>query len=1099
MPHLKLSVLGSMQIALANTPIAKLESDKTRALLVYLVVEADQAHRRDALMGLLWPDSPQETARHNLRQALFNLRQAIGDHTANPRFLFITRDEIQFNPASAYSLDVAEFNAHLAATAHHAHQQLETCAVCVSDLQQAIGLYRGNFLQEFFLEDSADFEEWALNQREQLRRRAQESLAHLANHYEKRGEYERAQHFTARQLDLDSWREEAHRQLIRLLALNGQRSEALAQYEKCRLVLRDELGIEPSAETRALYQQIKDQVAFKPAEVKAKNEQAQTRYPSSLPVSLTPFVGRERELGELAQLLADPSSRLVSVVGPGGIGKTRLALEAGSNLKAKFADGVVFVSLAPITSSAFISSAVGEAVGLVISGQMELKLQLLHYLRGKRMLMVLDNLEHLLADETFQINGAGLFIDLLEQAPQIKLLITSREPLNLQHEWIFQLGGLDLPLNHQASTFEKSSAVALFAQSARRAQVGFGVKEKDRTAVTRICQLVSGNPLGIELAASWVRTLSCNEIAQEIERNLDFLAVSRRDVPERHRSMRAVFDSSWHMLGATEQQALAKLSVFRAGFSRDAAEQVAEANLPVLALLIAKSLVRRIEGGRYGFHELVRLHAHEKLIETGGLDATCRAHLNYFLELVEAAEPKLFGAEQTTWLDRLEQEHDNLRAALEWSLSDISSSTDASRDMQLEQVQTALRLAGALFFFWKRRDHWSEGRQWLGRALAQSADFPPTKERLKSLNAAVVLAVEQADIEPARKLSEENLALAHELGDPHAMAAALCSHGYLLWKQKDFATAREHCEKGLTLFRMLGDREAVAESLHYLGHIATSQDDYEGARAFLEESAAIYQTIGDALGWNFSLNDLGLLAYLQNDHVTARSLFETSLAGFRQVRSIPGIISSLNGLGDLARSTGDYDRAGTLYEECVTLYRDMGDQDEFPSLLHNLAYVMEYHGDHEQALDMFREALTREREIHNRAGIAECLVGLAGVLIALGDPRRAARLFGAAEALRESVGAKIWPADRIEYDRSLAKLAQLLDSETLTSSWRVGQKFTIEEVISDAVTVGTLHASIAQRQDADSQLKGHHLSIFGRGLIARDSSARSLRPTNKEQ
>lgn len=1067
MPHLTLGVLGTLQIALADATSSKLESDKTRALLAYLAVQADHAHRRESIIGLLWPEQPEETARHNLRQALFNLRRALGDHSAIPPFFFITRDKIQFNRASDYYLDLAEFDAHLAATDRHAHGQMETCAACMSNLQQAIDLYRGNFLQDFFLEDSAEFEAWALSLREQLHRRAQESLTHLANYYENLREYERAQRFVLRQLDLDSWREEAHCQLMRLLALGGQRGEALIQYEKCRRILSENLGIEPSVETRALYQQIKDQLQALKTKGETNIRQAQIHQPFSLSVSLTLFFGRDRELSEITEMLADQNCRLVSLVGAGGIGKTRLALQAASNLKAKFADGVIFVPLAPLNSSAFISSAIGEAVGLIFSGQMEPKPQLLHYLREKQMLFVLDNLEPLLADETFPVNGAGLFVELLAYAPQVKLLITSREPINLNHEWVFQLGGLDLPPNLRAGSFEQSSAVALFVQSARRAQIGFRVKEQDRTAVSRICQLVGGNPLGIELAASWVRTLSCSEIAQEIERNLDFLAVSKRDVPERHRSMRAVFDSTWHMLSAAEHQALAKLSVFRGGFNRAAAEQVAHASLSVLSLLIAKSLVRRIEGGRYGIHELVRRYAREKLIKDGGLDATCRAQLNYYVELVEAAESNLFGAEQRAWLDRLEQEADNLRAALEWSLSDRPLRADAPREPQLEHSRQVLRLVGALYLFWKRADHWSEGRQWLNRALAHSAEFPLTKERLKALNAAVLLAVEQADVEPARKLSEENLTLARELEDPHANAAALCSHGYLLWKQKNFAAAREHCEQGMALFRALQDREGIAESLHYLGHIATSQNDLDGARAYLEESAAVYHAIGDALGRDFSVNDLGLIAYLQNDYVTSRSLFETSLLGFRQIRSIPGIISSLNGLGDLARAMGEYERAGALYKECVAAYRDMGDRDEFPGLLHNLAYVVEQQGDHMRALDLFKEALTGQREINNRAGIAECLAGIARVLIAQRDPRRAARLFGAAEVLRNDVGATIWPADRIEYDQSLAELTQMLDNETLNSFWSAGRSMRMEVAVSEALAVSILRTPSALPEGAD--------------------------------
>lgn len=1051
MANLKLGLLGPLQVTIDNAPITTFESDKVRALLAYLAVESEQPHRREALIGLLWPDSPEQTARRNLRQALYNLRQAIGDSTAKPPHLIITREEIQFNTLSDYSLDISRFNELLDRCEKHLPRCTEACPIHAANLQEAVKFYGGNFLQEFFLDDNVEFEEWALKVRERQRLRAQESLTYLGNYYERLGEYELAQRFVLRQLELDSWREEAHRQLMRVLVLNGQRSEALAQYEKCRRVLAEELGIEPSAETRELYLQIRDHGGIKKPEGDAKFRQTASRQPAAMPVHLTPFVGREHELAELARLLTDDKCRLVSLVGAGGIGKTRLALEAAHTLQGKFADGVVFVPLAPLNSSTFISSAIGEAVGLVFSGLTEPKLQLLSTLCGKQMLLILDNLEHLLADGSFEENGAGLFDELLQHAPQVKLLITSREPLNLRHEWVFQLGGLDLPLDELAHTITNSSAVTLFAQSARRAQAGFGMQEQERRAVARICQVVGGNPLAIELAASWVRMLSCDEIVQEIERNLDFLAASQRNMPERHRSMRAVFDHSWQMLNGVEQEALAKLSVFSGGFNRDAAAQVAQASLSVLASLISKFLVVRLDSDRYGFHELIRLYARERLTERGELDGVRDAHLNYFIELAEAAEPKLYDSEQIIWLDRLEREHDNLRTALEWAMNTRAAIMASAGEMRIEQTQSALRLVGALFLFWGRRDHWSEGRQWLSRALAQSNDPAPSLLRAKALRAAVILAVEQADVEVAHKLSEQNLAVARELGDPHALAAALSAHGYLLWKQKEFAPARAYCEQGLGLSRTLEDREATAESLHYLAHIATNQNDLPAARIYLQESAAIFRTIGDAFGWNFSLNDLGLIAYLQNDYLNAISLFEASLEGFRQIRSTPGIVSALNGLGDLARATGNYERAGTLYEECVRVYRDMGDQDEFPSILHNLAYVAEHRGEHARALDLFRDALMRERDIHNRAGVAECLVGIAVVLVAQGDPQLAARLFAAAEALRESVGASLWPADRAEHERGLIELGRLLDSESVAACWREGQSMTLEDAISKSL------------------------------------------------
>jgi predicted ATPase/DNA-binding SARP family transcriptional activator len=1046
MARLTLGLLGSLQVMEANAPVTTFESDKARALLAYLAVEANQPHRREALLGLLWPDCPEEIARRNLRQSLYNLRQAIGDHTADPPYLFISRDELQFNTASDHALDVATFRALLAASEAHQHSQLERCAACAARLQRAVGLYRGKFLQEFFLEDSAEFEEWAVQQRESLHRRALEALAHLANYYEQRAGYEEACGYVLRQLELDPWREEAHRQLMRVLAASGRRSEALAQYETCRRVLAKELGAEPSAETRALYEQIKNEGG------RAKDETMRPlsviSHPSALPVPRTPFIGRERELEQVAQLLAAPQCRLLTLVGPGGIGKTRLALQAAASLCESFAHGAAFAPLASVDSTNFLASAIGETIGLKSHGPGDPKAQLLNHLRDRQMLLILDNVEHLLTEGAPEGNATGLFLEILDQAPKVKLLITSREQLNLQQEWVFEVGGLEVPANDQAEAFEKSSAVALFLQRAQRARVGFWVQDRERQAIVRICRLVDGTPLGIELAAVWVRTLSPDEIAREIERGLDFLATSTRDLTERHRSMRAVFDHSWRLLSEEERCVLRGLSIFCGGFTREAAQAVVGARLPLLSALIGKSLLRRTEDNRYSLHELVRQYAEERQRECDEFEEMCRKHSRFFLGLAEEAEPQLIGTEQVSWLDRLEKDHDNLRAALEWSLQRAEKMDGLSTEERDRAVQECLRFVGALYLFWKRRDHWSEGRDWIGRALSHTAKLPGSSARAKALNGAVLLAVEQADVETAKRLSEENLALSTALHDPYSLAAALNSEGYLLWKQKNFGAARARCEEALALFRALGNKFSCAEALHYLGHIATNQGEYPDARRYLDESVSTYDEIGDKFGLNFSIGDLGLVAYLQDDCATAHAYFERSLRGFQQMRSIPGIVSQLNGLGDLARYRGDFEEAGRLYTESLELYRAMGDRDEIPSMLHNLGYVEHHRGDGARALALFQEALAMQCEMGNQPGIAECLAGIAGVLGVQGQARQGARLLGAAEALRESADAVQWLANRIEYSSTLELFRQSLEPSALAAAWEEGRRMTLEGAVS---------------------------------------------------
>jgi predicted ATPase len=331
------------------------------------------------------------------------------------------------------------------------------------------------------------------------------------------------------------------------------------------------------------------------------------------------------------------------------------------------------------------------------------------------------------------------------------------------------------------ASLEANSAAALFLRRSRQSLFDFGLKDEDVSALKRICELVEGIPLGLELAASWVRTLSCAEIAREIERSLDFLSVQARDLPERHRSMRAVFDSSWSLLTEEERRVMCRLAAFRGGWTREAGEQVAGARLAVLSSLVDKSLVRHgeVQAGRYSLHELIQQYVREQFFQSSESEAACSRHLEFFVQLVESAEPKLRGPEELVWLNRLEQDLDNLRAALEWSLRAANGSGQAGEGPTL-----ALRLAGALQSFWRRKNHWSEGREWLRRALQQERAQARTPERAAALNAAALLAHDQADTGMAHQLAEENLALSQALSDPSIIGRALNTLGQVLWKEK---------------------------------------------------------------------------------------------------------------------------------------------------------------------------------------------------------------------------------------------------------------------------------------------------------------------------
>ncbi|HEX6384298.1 MAG TPA: BTAD domain-containing putative transcriptional regulator, partial [Anaerolineae bacterium] len=528
---LRLSFLGTFQVVLQDQPAPQFQTNKVRALLAYLALEANQAHERATLVGLLWPELPQDRALNNLSKALGLLRRALHDRNQATPYLLASRQAIGFNPDCDYWLDVAAFQRDVAPHA------------TVPRLERAVALYRGEFLSGFSLADGPAFEEWLLLWRERLHQQMLAALEQLATHYLGINNHEQAQRYARRQLELDAWRESAHVQLMRALALAGDRSGALAQYEACRRLLIEELGVEPAAETTALYESIKaDDLAPEPG---AKQKHASQRpVDHNLPSPPTAFIGRQRELTALDDVIHKDRSRLVTIVGPGGIGKTRFALAyAGryliSPLVPSFPDGVYFVPLVNLNPSS--ESPVADQLVLAIMAAIKLPLetgagpvvrspkqQLLDYLRQKRLVLLLDNFDDLLTPATGKRRDAeDLVAEVLQAAPQVQVIVTCRERLRLYGERVYTLSGLALPNVKKGDPGDPdaiihSEAMQLFIRSARRVQHDFQLQVHDWLPLARLCHFLGGMPLAIELAASWVDTLSVVNILVEMQRDLDF-------------------------------------------------------------------------------------------------------------------------------------------------------------------------------------------------------------------------------------------------------------------------------------------------------------------------------------------------------------------------------------------------------------------------------------------------------------------------------------------------------------------------------------------------------------------------------------------------
>jgi predicted ATPase/DNA-binding SARP family transcriptional activator/Tfp pilus assembly protein PilF len=1006
MTRLSLSLLGPFRIILDNAPVTDFATDKVRALLAYLAVEANHPHRRDVLAGLLWPDQPQRRARHNLRQALSNLRQALGDQENDREpFLLVTRQTVQFNPDSDHWLDVAAFTALSAACKKHRHRRLGNCVRCIRRMTQMADLYGGSLLEQFFLSDSGTFEEWATLQREWLNREVMEALHHLTNYHERRGDYVQAREYAHRQVQLEPWREEAHRQLMRLLALDGQRSAALAQYQTCRRTLAEELDVEPTTETKTLAEQIRaeDELRSKPP-------------PHHLPTSPAPFVGRTEELAELADLLADPNCRLVTLIGPGGIGKTRLALQTAVDHIGTLAHGVHYIPLASITSPDLLTSTIISALGIPPYSTQDPQELLLSYLHNKEMLLVLDNMEHLL-------DGSLLLTNILQRVPGVIILVTSQERLNLQQEQVYEVGGLAYP-EGETTGVESYSAIDLFEQCARRADRHFSIGKEEMPHTVRICQMVEGMPLGVELAAAWVRARSCEEIAREVEHNLDVLTTRLRDVPKRHRSVRATFEYSWQLLAEAERSLLARLSVFQGGFHPQAAARVAGASPTTLSNLLDKSLIRRISSERYDIHNLLRQFAADKLETTPEeLAKTQREYARHFASFLEQQAEHLRGPGQKQALAQIRLEIENARQM--WKMA-IAQGSDDLIEQSLDSLyyfyMVQCRYQEGIDLFDQAIERWGEGSEnkvVFGKALSRQGallrrwghyDQAKTAlerslkvfERLENYTEQIFCLVNLADVnrgqgrpEEAEQLAQRGLALSRQIGDSWGITRSLTLLGLVRYRAGDVDRAEALLEESLTLARASGGQRLIMLPLNALGDVACHRGDYAKARIVFEECLALSREL-DLFNVAIHLNNLGTVLHTCEAYKEAKGTYQESLEICQDIGDQRGQAIALSNLGEVAFALGAHREATAYYQRALSIGRDVNDHWTILACLNNLGETACALENYEEANACFTEALKIASETQTLVVLLKTMVNLAVLYARKGQTDQAAVLLALA-------------------------------------------------------------------------------------------------------
>ena len=697
---------------------------------------------------------------------------------------------------------------------------------------------------------------------------------------------------------------------------------------------------------------------------------------TNLPIFPTPLIGRECEVEEISQFLCNPQCRLLTLVGPGGIGKTRLAIEVSSNMPHFFADGVYFVPLASVDSLHAVIATIANAVHFAFYGPRDPKVQLLNYLREKQMVLIVDNLEHLLVGGSHQETVVELLIEILQQAPQMQLLVTSRESLGLQEEWVFEVAGLPVPESISEEKSARNTSVELFLQRARRSDVRFNVTPEDYPAIVRICQLVEGMPLGIELAAAWVRTLTCEEIAHEIERGMDFLSVSPRDFPARHRSMQAVFDHSWKLLTEEQQRVLLRLSVFRGGMQREAAETVAQATLSTLSTLVTKSLIRRSGAGRYDLHELIRQHAEAKQVEwLEELDAAKQRHSTYYADLVQRMYNELRSARQIDALSKMSTEMDNIRAAWQYAVN--------------HEVITAIHHSiRGLWLFYEIRGWFQEGETTFREAL----------ENMKSWSVPIY------DAPPEIAVLREYLR-AH--------------YGWFCMRLGQWGEASRLVQESASQLRPLGALAELANVLHFAGTTLWGIGEYAEARRVLGEKISLDEQLGDRWGLAIARGQLGLVFQACGDYHQARDLMRSTSKYYQECGDRRMMAVSLFFRADVEVNLEELDAAREFLEESLALSTSVGDRWIMGMSHFNLAMVAQAQGGHEQAVRWFNRTLEFFQEMGEHWSKIRAWNGLGTSRLALDDDARAGQAFR--EALAAAVEAEIWP-DALE---ALAGFASL--------------------------------------------------------------------------
>ena len=982
-PPLQVQCFGGFHVYSGEEPITAFNTDKVRALFIYLIAEEGNMFQRSHLAGLLWSDIPEEQALHNLRQAISLLRKAIKE--VDQSIIYADREVVGLQPKANMKVDVNEFT-QLMKAAYRYHKNYHGLGtIDIVALQKALEVYQNPFLDRYQLNVSSLFEEWLLITREKFDSSAVVGLAYLAEYYERRDERTNAILMLRKIIQVMPWDEKAHYQMIQLLAQEGQWSAAQKQYGSLVHYLKNDLGVSPDPQTVALFDQVRAQ------SLSSTYSKKGTKTLHNLPLVTSNFVGRQKEIANLSELIANPIIRLVNILGLGGVGKTRLALEIAFLQYGVFQHGVFMVLLRNTNSFDEFLTGIGQILQIQFTDQYTKEQQILGYCRQKQLLLLLDNLDELSTNQQVQ-----LFLEaMVKDCQHVMILVTSRQKVKINEETIFALDGLDFQESRESveKAVELSEAALLFEQRVQNTQRLFKITHENKETIFKLCRLVEGHPLAIELVAGSISGNVEQRIEETIEHGMSAYVSALANSQQHHQTLAAVFEVSWQRLTLQEKSDLAELSVLKGGFTEDSVNKIFKIDAHRLTRLIDKSLVRIKVATRYDMHEIVRQFAELKCKQMESWESAVQTVTDYYLNFLQEQAVLFESGEQSSCLDCIEQELDNIKVAWDWVI-------------QTEKFSLLLEIVDVLYQYFNIRSRFTQGIDWLV-GLKTHIEAQPENQLLFAmvLNRISSLAYRARQNELAKSSIEKCCELLSQLDNDREMALCLVSLGAIeLRYKKNYQKALENATQSMELYQTLQDLSGEAYAAYFKGIILNRMSDYDLAELALQHSITLARETSNERRMVAPLNVMGDIACIKGQYDKAKGFFEEALkiATHLGDRFNQGIL--LNNLATLFHYSKEYEKEKEVLLESLVICEEIGDQDGIALAYNNLCEVNIVNGEFDQAIQNAEKGLAIGRQIGEEWTIIVSLNNLGEAYTKLNQLDKAMELFSQAICIAQEIG-----------------------------------------------------------------------------------------------